>query len=105
MNPHQIPNQMRQATSAHAALRVTARADRGSSPCCRTERSLAAWRRALTMRGQTVLMPIEQWWPKLQQPTRDWLIANNGDAVPPAVMAEIAEAGGPATSDAWWVTD
>jgi len=49
-------------------------------------------------------MRIEQWWPTLQQQTRDWLIANNGDAVPPAVRAEIAEAGGPATSDAWWVT-
>jgi len=51
-----------------------------------------------------VLMPIEQWWPKLRPQTRDWLIANNGDAVPPAVMTDIAEAGGPATSDAWWVT-
>lgn len=50
-------------------------------------------------------MPIAQWWPKLQQQTRDWLIANNGDVVPPAVMAEIAEAGGPATTDSWWVAD
>jgi hypothetical protein len=49
-------------------------------------------------------MPIEQWWPKMQPDTRDWLIANNGDAVPPVVMADIAEAGGPAASDAWWVT-
>jgi hypothetical protein len=50
-------------------------------------------------------MPIAQWWPRLRQQTRDWLIANNGDVVPPAVMAEIAEAGGPVTCDAWWVTD
>jgi len=50
-------------------------------------------------------MPIAQWWPKLQPQTRDWLIANNGDVVPPPVVAEIAEAGGPATSDAWWVMD
>ena len=50
-------------------------------------------------------MPIAQWWPKLQQRTRDWLVANNGDVVPPSVVAEIVAAGGPATSDAWWVTD
>jgi hypothetical protein len=50
-------------------------------------------------------MPVAQWWPKLQQQTRDWLIANNGDVVPPAVVTEIAEAGGPATTDAWWVID
>lgn len=48
-------------------------------------------------------MLIAQWWPKLQQQTRDWLIANNGDVVPPALGAEIAEAGGPPQSDTWWV--
>jgi hypothetical protein len=41
----------------------------------------------------------------LQEQTRDWLIANNGDVVPPAVRAEIAGAGGPATTDSWWVAD
>lgn len=50
-------------------------------------------------------MPIAQWWPKLRPQTRDWLIANNGDVVPEAIMAEIAEAGGPATSDSWWIRD
>ena len=50
-------------------------------------------------------MPIAQWWPKLRQQTRDWLIANNGDAVPAAVVAQIAEAGGPTASDTWWVAD
>ena len=50
-------------------------------------------------------MPIAQWWPELRQQTRDWLIANNGDVVTASIVAEIAEAGGPATSDAWWVTD
>jgi hypothetical protein len=49
-------------------------------------------------------MLIAQWWPKLQPQTRDWLIANNGDVIPPTVMTEIAEVGGPATADAWWVT-
>ncbi len=50
-------------------------------------------------------MSIAQWWPRLLPQTRDWLIANNGDAVPPAIRAEIAEAGGPAPSDAWWVVE
>jgi hypothetical protein len=48
-------------------------------------------------------MSIAVWWPKLQPATRDWLIANNGDAVPAAIIDEITEAGGPVTSDAWWV--
>jgi hypothetical protein len=48
-------------------------------------------------------MSIEVWWPRLQPGTRDWLIANNGDAVPPAIVEEIKDAGGPVTSDAWWV--
>lgn len=47
-------------------------------------------------------MSIEQWWPRLKPSTREWLIENNGDQVPAAVVAEIAEAGGPAASDAWW---
>jgi hypothetical protein len=50
-------------------------------------------------------MRIAEWWPKLQHRTREWLIANNDDVVPPAIMAEIAEAGGPPTSDSWWVAD
>jgi hypothetical protein len=52
---------------------------------------------------QTVVMSIEEWWPKLPPATRDWLIANNGDAVPAAIVEEIMEAGGPEKSDAWWV--
>jgi hypothetical protein len=48
-------------------------------------------------------MSIEVWWPKLQPATRDWLIANNGDAVSAAIVEEITEAGGPVKSDAWWV--
>jgi len=48
-------------------------------------------------------MGIEQWWPKLKPSTREWLIENNGDQVPAEVVAEIAEAGGPASSDPWWV--
>jgi hypothetical protein len=49
-------------------------------------------------------MSIEVWWPRLQQGTRDWLIANNGDAVPSTIVEEIGNAGGPVRSDGWWAT-
>lgn len=48
-------------------------------------------------------MNIEQWWPRLKPATQEWLIANNGDAVPSEMVAEIAAAGGGISSDAWWV--
>lgn len=46
---------------------------------------------------------MEMWWPRLRQETRDWLIANNGDAVPSSVIEDITRAGGSIASDAWWV--
>lgn len=48
-------------------------------------------------------MSIEAWWPKLRQQSRDYLIDNNGDVVPPALVDEIAGAGGVVSADAWWV--
>ncbi len=45
-------------------------------------------------------MRIEEWWPKLDPATQEWLIANNGDVVPTIVLGQIAEAGGDLTSDA-----
>jgi len=48
-------------------------------------------------------MSMEVWWSTLRPETRDWLIAHNGEAVPAAVVEEIARAGGSVTSDAWWV--
>lgn len=47
-------------------------------------------------------MSIETWWPQLQPETQQWLTANNGDAVPPPIVDEIAAVGGPAATDAWW---
>lgn len=47
-------------------------------------------------------MIIEEWWPQLRPETRQWLVANNGDAVPPPIVDEIAAVGDPAASDAWW---
>lgn len=46
---------------------------------------------------------LEDWWPRISQEARDWLIANNGDAVPVSVAEEITRAGGSAAADAWWV--
>ncbi|MFB0833673.1 hypothetical protein ACX8Z9_07800 [Arthrobacter halodurans] len=40
-------------------------------------------------------MDNEQWWSRLKPATREWLIANNGDAVPERVATEVAVAGGP----------
>lgn len=54
---------------------------------------------------QTLAMSIEQWWPQLKPSTREWLVDNNGDAVPPEVVAEITDAGGSTATDAWWVGD
>jgi hypothetical protein len=51
----------------------------------------------------TLSMSIEVWWPKLRPGTREWLIANNGDAVPATIIDEIEAVGGPARSDGWWV--
>ena len=41
-------------------------------------------------RGTDCRMTIEAWWPRLRPETRQWLIANNGDAVTPAIAEEIA---------------
>jgi hypothetical protein len=39
-------------------------------------------------------MSIEVWWPKIRQASRDWLVANNGDAVPGDVADDIIRVGG-----------
>jgi len=48
-------------------------------------------------------MSLEALWPLLHQESRDWLIANNGDALSAQVLDDIARAGGRSPSDAWWV--
>ena len=40
---------------------------------------------------------------RLSPSSREWLIANNGDAIPASIVAEIELAGGAITPDAWWV--
>jgi len=54
---------------------------------------------------QAQRMRIEEWWPKLDPATQEWLIANNGDVVPTTVLGQIAEAGGDVTSDASSIGD
>ena len=48
-------------------------------------------------------MDIEQWWPNLSGATKEWLIANNGDAIPEPVVIEIVAAGGVVASESKWV--
>ena len=48
-------------------------------------------------------MDIEEWWSQLDAATREWLIAHNGEAVPPEVVSEIVASGGVVASDAGWV--
>ncbi|SOC57666.1 hypothetical protein [Ornithinimicrobium cerasi] len=47
-------------------------------------------------------MTIDTWWPQLSSGTRDWLIANNGSPVPPAIVEQIELVGGPGAADPWW---
>lgn len=48
-------------------------------------------------------MSIETWWPNLQPASREWLIDNNGDAVPVEVVDDIVASGGTVAKDASWV--
>lgn len=48
-------------------------------------------------------MQFFEWWPELDSETQGWLVAHNGEAVSPEVLAKIVAAGGSATSNAWWV--
>jgi hypothetical protein len=58
---------------------------------------------ALRVDERLLAMSIDEWWPKLLPSTRDWLIENNGDAVPPEIVAEIAAVVGSANPEEWWV--
>ncbi len=48
-------------------------------------------------------MNIDEWWPRLDAASQEWLIANNGDALSAEVLSQIAAAGGVVTSDARWI--
>jgi hypothetical protein len=48
---------------------------------------------------------IDEVWPQLGSETRAWLIANNGDALPDGIVAEVALHRGSATADEWFVEE
>ncbi|GAA4965110.1 hypothetical protein [Kineococcus glutinatus] len=48
-------------------------------------------------------MSLETWWPRLQQDSRDWLIAHNGEALSQHVVQDIERVGGPVPTEAWWL--
>lgn len=48
-------------------------------------------------------MNIENWWPLLNSSTRQWLIDNNGDVVPPNILDQIEAVAGPLMPEAPWV--
>jgi hypothetical protein len=48
-------------------------------------------------------MNIDEWWPKLDTATHEWLVAHNGEAVPAHILSRIEAAGATVTSDASWV--
>ncbi|MEJ7648769.1 MAG: hypothetical protein WKF57_07020 [Nakamurella sp.] len=48
-------------------------------------------------------MDVHQWWPQLSEDSRRWLTANNGDVVPPPVVADIARVVGGIPDSAPWL--
>jgi hypothetical protein len=46
---------------------------------------------------------LEVRWPLLQQESRDWLVAHNGEALSAAVLDDLARVGGSVPAEAWWV--
>jgi len=45
---------------------------------------------------------IRDWWPRLTDQTREWLVQHTGEPMPADVVEQVVAAGGPASSDAWW---
>ncbi|MFJ4166844.1 hypothetical protein ACIPY5_14935 [Microbacterium sp. NPDC089698] len=48
-------------------------------------------------------MDISEWWPRIDDKSRVWLIDHNGEALAPTILAAITAAGGLAVPEAWWV--
>jgi len=51
---------------------------------------------------QNGAVQIQDWWPRVDEPTRQWLRDNNGDVVPPDVLARITAVAGDDTAGAPW---
>jgi hypothetical protein len=55
---------------------------------------------------QTRPMAIEQWWARLPDASRSWLIAHNGDTMSAEISRQVMDAGGPAAltdDDVDWI--
>jgi hypothetical protein len=48
------------------------------------------------------MMNISEWWPLVNAETRDWLIENNGEPLPPRVTADIVAVAGGTADSQWW---
>jgi len=46
---------------------------------------------------------ISQWWPRVSSSTRAWLIAHNGEPLPPSIVADIAWTGFPVDASQPWI--
>ena len=55
--------------------------------------------------SQNEAMRIKDWWSLLDWSTQRWLINNNGDVVPPHVLARITAVAGEPTAETSWVGD
>jgi hypothetical protein len=47
-------------------------------------------------------MDISDWWPKLPDATRGWLIAHNGEPLPEDVLRHVLAVNGDHTDASWW---
>lgn len=56
-----------------------------------------------TRRCQNGAMDISHWWPLLDPRTQQWLIDNNGDAVPPVILDRITAVAGQPEAGASWL--
>ena len=46
---------------------------------------------------------IDEWWPKLDESTRGWMIEHNGQPVLPGVLTSVSLVGGTMDAEAWRV--
>jgi hypothetical protein len=47
-------------------------------------------------------MDISDWWPKLSDSTRAWLIAHNGEPLPDDVVRDVLAVNSGQTDPSWW---
>jgi hypothetical protein len=48
------------------------------------------------------MVPIDEWWPLLDEQIRRWVVNNFWSPVAPYSLTEIARLGGPAGDDPYW---